>query len=271
MNFKRTMMVLALLALGSAGAAIAADNVFFLHHSTGRNLIDEGDLRSVVELHNVGRTHPVEFWDHDYNSIGLRDPDGNYTGVSYGIPNDNTNPDGLYTLWTSDNPARTQILANHQIIAFKSCFPASDITSDAMLQQYKNWYLAMRDVFDQHPSHTFVVMSQPPLHRLATNTADAARARAFSRWLGSSAYLSGHDNVRFFDFFDRLAHVDDGSDQANRLNYAYERSHTNSDSHPNMTANQIVGPEFMQFLLELAEEITPNEEMSWGEVKTTYR
>ncbi len=268
----RTMTILcALLALLICDAALAAHNVFFLHHSTGRNLIDEGNVRDAVELHNIGRAQPVEFWDHDYNHIGLRNPDGHYTGVSYGIPNDNTDPDGLYTLWTSDNPAKTRILADHQIIAFKSCYPASDIDSSSMLQQYKDWYLAMRDVFDDHPQHTFVVMSQPPRHRLRTDADDASRAREFAEWLGSAEYLAGHPNVRFFDFFDRLAHPDDGSDQANCLRYSYERSHYSTDSHPNQTANQAVGPEFIQFLLQLADEITPNAEMSWGDVKAAFR
>ncbi len=252
-------------------AALAANNILFLHHSTGRNLIDEGYVRNAVETYNASRSSNVEFWDHDYNSIGLRNPDGNYVGVSYNIPDDNTDPDGLHTLWTTSNSAREAILESHQVIAFKSCYPASSIASDAMLQQYKDWYLDMRDVFDQHPERTFVVMSQPPRHRLATNTDEAMRARAFADWLGSPEYLAGHANLRYFDFFDRLAHPDDGSDQANRLSYAFERSHYSTDSHPNALANQSVAPEFTQFLLDTADEITPNEDMSWGDIKTVYR
>jgi hypothetical protein len=265
-----TLCLVLILTLG-ANAALAANNIFFLHHSTGRNLIEEGDVRAAVQAYNAARGSAVGFWDHDYNYIGLRNPDGAYLGYGYNIPDDNTYPDGLHTLWTTSNAAREAILANHQVIAFKSCFPACDIDSEAELQQYKDWYLDMRDVFEQHPTKVFVVVSPPPRHRLATDPATASRARAFAQWLGSAEYTSGHDNLRFYDLFDRLAHPDDGSGQANCLRYEYERSHASTDSHPNVYANQCEAPAFIQFLLDTAAEITPNDAMSWGEVKSTFR
>jgi len=260
-----------LLLLLGAGASLAANNIFFLHHSTGRNLIEEGDVRGSVQAYNTARDAQIGFWDHDYNYIGLRNPSGAYLGYSYNIPGDNTYPDGLHQLWTTSNSARAAILENHQIIAFKSCYPACDITSDAQLQQYKTWYLQMRDVFDQYPHKVFVIISPPPRHRLATSATTAARARDFANWLGSAEYMSGHANLRFYDLFDRMAHADDGSDQANCLRYDYERSHSSNDSHPNVYANQCEAPEFTQFLLDTAADVTPNDDMSWGAVKNTYR
>ncbi|MDO9693434.1 MAG: hypothetical protein Q7W56_01740 [Candidatus Latescibacteria bacterium] len=264
-------ILLILLATAVASPVAALDNVLFLHHSTGRNLIDEGGMRGTIAQLNQGRGVPVQFWDHDYNAIGLRNPAGNYTGVSYGIPGDNTDPDGLHALWTTANSARTQILQNHQVIAFKSCYPASDVGSDAELAQYKAWYLAMRDVFDEHPDKIFVVISQPPRHRLNTDRDDAARARAFAVWLGSADFLAGHHNVRFFDLFDRLAKPNDGSATANMLRWEYERSHSSDDSHPNAAANLAVGPVFAAFLIEVAGSVTPNTDSSWGEVKAAWR
>ncbi|MBC8424399.1 hypothetical protein H8E07_09770 [bacterium] len=268
----RTTIVYLVLILALGGhTALAANNIFFLHHSTGRNLIEEGSVRNAVETYNAARGSAVVFWDHDYNYIGLRNPAGAYLGYNYNIPDDNTYPDGLHVLWTTNNAARTAILENHQVIAFKSCFPTCDIDSDAELQQYKDWYLDMRDVFDQHPTKTFVVISPPPRHRLATNAAAATRARAFATWMGSAEYMSGHGNLRFYDLFDRMAHADDGSGQANCLRYEYERSHSSTDSHPNVYANQSEAPEFIQFLLDTAAETTPNHAMSWGDVKSTFR
>jgi hypothetical protein len=223
-------------------------NLFFLHHSTGRNLIVEGDVRD----HIAAIDPAFDFWDHDYNSIGITDPDGHATGDDYGIPNDNTDPDGLHLLWTTANPARLEILQNHEVIAFKSCYPASDITSDAMLQQYRTWYLEIRDVLDDYPEHRFLIMGFPPRHRLATTASQAARARAFNEWLGSGEFLDGHPNLVFFDFFDRLANPDDGSATANMLRYEYERSHSSTDSHPNPAANAAVGPHFATALTEAA-------------------
>ena len=236
------------LAVSAHSATLS--NLFFLHHSTGDGLITGGDMRGVIANYNAAHSASFAFWDHGYNGDGLRDPAGNVLGVSYDIPGDNTNPDGLYYLWTStDDEAsacRNTILANHQVIAFKSCFPASDIPDTDTLNQYKAWYLAMRDVFGQYPDHLFVVMSTPPLHRLATTATQAGNARQFANWLKSSEYLANHANIVCFDLFDYLAGAD------NMLKYEYEGSHEGSDSHPNLTANQTVGPIFANFLITSA-------------------
>lgn len=231
-------------------------NLFFLHHSTGDGLVVEGDMRSVIAAYNREHGTSFEFWDHGYNSDGLRNPQGEFTGRNYNIPDDNTDPEGLYQLWTSRETryvnCRNRILQNHEVIAFKSCFPASAIEDAETLQQYKTWYLAMRDFFDSQPDRLFVVMSTPPLHRRDTNRTAAANARAFANWLSSGTYLNGHPNVRCFNLFDHLAKADDGSSTANMLRYEYEIDHGGSDSHPNTLANQTVGPIFAEFLCEAA-------------------
>lgn len=239
-------------AVAAASSAIALDNIFFLHHSTGRYLINEGDVREWIVDYNADNGTTFEFWDHDYNYIGLRDPDGENTGISYDVPGDNTDPVGLHTLWTTENDARDLVLADHEVIGFKSCYPASAINSPEKLQQYKTWYLEMRDVFDNYPDKLFIVMSTPPLHRLVTDTSEADNARAFANWLSSSEYLAGHPNVVCFDFFDMFAAPDDGSDTRNMLRYEYERSHTVGDSHPSWTANREKGPVFAEFLVTVA-------------------
>lgn len=143
-------------------------------------------------------------------------------------------------------------MTNHEVIAFKSCFPASLIISTDMLNEYKQWYTDMLSFFDQHPEKLFVVMSTPPLHRLATDAASAKRARAFANWLKSAQYLGARRNVVCFGVFDLLAHPDDGSASANKLRWEYEGSHTSDDSHPNTAANRIVGPALADFLCESA-------------------
>jgi len=232
-------------------------NLFFLHHSTGDGLIVEGDMRSVIASYNSSHGTQFEFWDHGYNSDGLRNAQEDFTGTNYNIPGDNTDPDGLYNLWTSTETeyvnARSQILGNHEVIAFKSCFPASDIPDAATLAQYQAWYLGMRDFFDTRTDRLFIVMSTPPLHRLATEATTAANARAFADWLCSDAYLSGHPNVRCFNLFDYLAKQNDGSATANMLRYEYEESHSDSDSHPNMFGNQTVGPVLAECLCNAAQ------------------
>ena len=169
---------------------------------------------------------------------------------SYSINADNTDVEHMHHLWTGADAEwtsfRNKIMSSHEVIAFKSCFPNSAITDTAMLNQYKTWYLEMRSYFDAHPEKLFVVMSTPPLHRLATNTAEASNARAFANWLKSPTYLSGHPNIVCFDLFDYFAGAD------NFLKYEYEGDHASDDSHPNAAANETVGPIFSQFLIDAA-------------------
>lgn len=225
-------------------------NLFFLHHSVGNGLVVEGNMRGVINAYNSAHGTQYAFWDHGYNADGLRNPAGEEMGINYQVPGDNTDPEGLFYLWTSSGAeyaaCRGRILANHQVIAFKSCYPASHIYDEDALNTYKNYYLVMHEFFDLYPEKLFVVMSTPPLHRLDTNETEGYYARSFADWLKSADYLSGHTNVVCFDLFGYLA----GSN--NFLKYEYESSHTGSDSHPNALADQTVGPIFAQFLIDSA-------------------
>ena len=68
-------------------------NIIFLHHSVGQNLIAQGNVRQLFTQAGY------DFWDHDYNHLGLTSPDGTPAGYSYNIPDDNTDPDGLARLF----------------------------------------------------------------------------------------------------------------------------------------------------------------------------
>ena len=224
-------------------------NVIFLHHSTGSNLINEGGVREL--LTQLG----YQFWDHDYNTIGLTKPDGSLTRSSYGIPEvtpgesggGNTDPDGLAVLFSQpvNNPPDNAFsrLLQHEVLIVKSCYPNSGIESDAELEQNKQWYLQMREAVDQNPDKVFVIVTSPPLHPLATNDTEASRARALVNWLASETFLQNRENLFVFDFFDQLA-----DSQTNMLREAYQRDPEDSDSHPNTAANQAVGPAFVEYI-----------------------
>lgn len=220
-------------------------NAIFLHHSTGRNLIRQGEVRE--RLTEAG----FQFWDHDYNYEGLIRPDGTRTGYSYGIPNDNTNPDGFARLFAQrvyGFPLNAfSGLMQHEVIAFKSCFPASRITSDEQLAEYKAYYLNIREVMDQHRDRIFIVVTPPPLNPAATDAETAARARAFANWLKSDEFLAGHPNVFTFDFFDLLAEGDPSAPDFDMLRAACREG---EDSHPNQLANETIGPLFADFIVE---------------------
>lgn len=224
-------------------------NIIFLHHSVGENLIIQGNVRDKMTL--LG----YSFWDHGYNSQGLTNPKGEKLGFCYDIPsnkngrrgNGNTDPVGLSLLFQQPvhfppNDALSRILL-HDVIIFKSCYPNSAIKSDKMLHQYKQWFLGIRNVIDKYPNKLFIAFTLPPLHPLATNREEANRARRWANWLKSSAFLDGHSNIFIFDFFNLLA-----DSSSNMLRPEYQRNQNNSDSHPNATANRIIGPIFVDFV-----------------------
>jgi hypothetical protein len=224
-------------------------NIVFVHHSTGNNLIRQGNVRELFQ--EAG----YNFWDHGYNEKGLRDPEGKGTGYNYNIPGDNTNPGGYYRIFNQTEyslPINAYSgLLQHEVIVFKSCFrPTNHIRSDEQLEQYKTWYLGIRDEMDQHPEKIFIVVTPPPLNPAETNPEEAARARAFASWLKSEAYLAGHPNVFTFDFFDHLAEGDPNDSDYNMLRAAYRDG---DDSHPNRQANETIGPLFVAFIIEAIE------------------
>ncbi len=240
-------------AIAQRGAVVADTrgeyrNIIFLHHSVGGNLINQGGVREAFAAAGY------QFWDHDYNYLGLRDPQGTYTGYSYRVPSDNTDPDGLLAIFQQpayDLPVNTLSgLLQHEVIIFKSCYPASDIVSDEQLRQRQDWYVQMRAVMDQHPDKIFIALTPPPLNPTETRSDIAARARAFADWLAADEYRAGHPNIFVFDLFGTLAEGDPQAPDFNMLRAAYRDG---SDSHPNRAANQTIGPQLVAFVIDAIE------------------
>jgi hypothetical protein len=213
--------------------------VIFLHHSVGANLIAQGDVRQ--RLTDLG----YEFYDHGYNDDGLVLADGTPAGRNFNVPDDNTNPDGFAAIFAQplhDPPDNTfSHLMQYSVIAFKSCYPVSNIESDGQLAGYESYYLSIRDRMDQYPNRIFIVVTPPPEIPADTDPQAPARARAFANWLASDEYLSGHPNVFTFNFFDLLA---DPSTNMLRADYQIDEY----DAHPNELANQTIGPLFADFI-----------------------
>jgi len=222
--------------------------VIFLHHSVGESLIDEGDVRQ--RLTDLG----YQFYDHGYNDDGLVLADGTWTGRNFDVPDDNTDPDGFADIFAQplhDPPDNAfSHLMQYDVIAFKSCFPVSDIQSDDQLAEYRSYYLSIRDRMDQYPNKIFIVVTSPPQVAAYTEPEAAARARAFADWLASDEYLRGHPNVFAFDLFDLLA---DPSTNTLRADYQADED----DAHPNELANQTIGPLFADSIHQAVRAYTP--------------
>ncbi|MBZ0278996.1 MAG: hypothetical protein K8I60_22815 [Anaerolineae bacterium] len=246
------LCLLALLFTGTGGAA-AQDNgpvsIIFMHHSTGLGVIQQGNVREGFT--QLG----YDFWDHGYNDEGLVNPAGDYLGVNWDVPGDNTDPDGWDAIFQqpfTDPPSNTfSHMLQHDVIIFKSCFPTSDIYDEDMFAAYQRYYLGIRDVIDQHPDKIFIAWTTPPLVPDATTPENAARARRWAAYLTSDDYLAGHPNVFVFDFFNLLA------DEQGFLKTDYRQDE--SDSHPNEVANRMAGPILVDFVDQAIHNFVPGQ------------
>lgn len=240
-SMKRALVVLGLLiTLLAAGypAVAQGERIIFLHHSCGANLIVQGGVREGLTARGY------DFCDHGYNDDGLVLADGSWTGTNFNVPDDNTDPDGFAAIFSQplhDPPDNTfSHLMQYDVIAFKSCYPTSNIGDDAQLAEYQSHYLSIRDTIDQYPHKIFIIVTQPPEIPHDSPPDAAARARAFVNWLQSDEYLAGHPNIFVFDFFSLLA----GGDNFLRTEYRLDEY----DGHPNELANSTIGPFFVDFI-----------------------
>jgi len=233
-------------------------NILFLHHSVGNSLIRDGSLRQI--LTEAG----FDFWDHGYNhpEFGLRNEKGEPAGC-YWIPDNNTNPDGLASLFSQDpknENAFSKIIENHDVTVFKSCFPVSKIERDNKLKDiidckrrsiynYKRHYTEIRKNVDKYQKKTFIIVTQPPLHPDLTNQEQAIRARSFTKWLKSAEYLAYRKNLFVFDLFDFLA-----DRETNTLRSDYMIGKGEPNSHPNSIASMVIAPCFADFIYNIVQQ-----------------
>jgi hypothetical protein len=249
----------------SLSAASFSQSVIFLHHSTGQAVYFEGD---------------VPGWIANYNAAHSK----NYQVTERSFPNTpypwNNYPYDYWNLWVNnacdnsdpDIACLSSLCTNYNVIIFKHCFPGADIMEDdgnpsvsssyQTLANYKLQYRALRDVLDTYPDNKFIVWTLAPLHRLDTRVERAARARQFVDWVKNEWLTEdgkAHPNIYIFDFFGYVAESNPTppNGQVNCLKYDYEISHTDFDSHPNILANQTVGPIFAQFIVNTIEEPEP--------------
>ena len=223
-----------------------ARDVIFLHHSTGRNIIafDDGDGGGDVRARLAARD--IDFWDHDYpGDEAIHRPDGSATS-DYGV--DNTDPDGFYYLFCEGTNGDLAKVLSHGTIMFKSCYPTCHIDTGAKLDQYKTYYDAIADVQAANPARLFIPFTPPPLHPLATNSDEAALARAFSGWMVSKWKGAGLANVEVFNLFDILAEETLSGPESNMLEEGYRRDSESKDSHPNDAANEVASAALVEFV-----------------------
>jgi len=263
----RLVTALLSLCLCVGFAAAADEDLVFIHHSCGRNWLNNS-------LHNalLAKNYIDERNDIYYATDVL--PDSGRPDSLGPAPGDRTDMNH-WVRWFNDYMAGAKSHGcadgTNMIIMFKSCYPASNITSDGSggdpftstktianyqavyrhpsgagnTYSYGEYtYKPLEDIFAENPQVLFVPVTAPPRHYApsdATNDTEAHRARVFNNWLKNDWLTSynaanpGLNNVAVFDWFDVLAYSDSHSTRPNRLRSEY--GGTSGDSHPNSTAN----------------------------------
>ncbi len=257
MKYSKKLLICLLVVCGCFSAQAFARDIMFLHHSTGEGVYYEGE---------------VPAWISDYNArngTNYRINERNYPDTPYDWEN---YPYDYWNLWIngacdSTHPSiecLNTLTQSYDVIVFKHCFPGAAIEADSgnadvssstkTLENYKLQYRALRDVMDTYTDTLFIVWTLAPLHQLATNSAEAVRARQFVDWVTTEFLTEDgkqHPNIALFDFWGVVAEDDPGAvlGKVNCLKYEYEASHFSDDSHPNSAANQAAGPKFARTIV----------------------
>lgn len=230
--------------------------ILFIHHSTGGNLIIEGNLRK-----ELARINPqIELWDHNYNLFplfksllarfthlrGLSNERGDYTGTDYAITLSNNSPKEYAEIFSRDHKDETLAsILSYDVIAFKNCYPTTRIKSDKKLIDNISEFTKIRDSIERFPNNQFILVTPPPARRETTNASQALRARQMVSVLNSLMFSHGIKNLHIFDLFNLLA------DQNGYLKKEYCRP-IPWDSHPNHKANIAIAPIFAAYLAKIA-------------------
>lgn len=221
------------------------------HHSTGDELL-QGGLREALERNGI------DFFDINYKEAVV---DGYVIG-DHTDPQDfpkNFNTPKYFEVikgWELGAGGETgkvgtsQARKQHDIIMFKSCFPASDIRDETQLESYKKWYLSLVPTFRAHPQILFVAMSTPPLVKAETTPENAARARRWARWV-TTEYPRQAPNLKVFDLFNALA-IAEGKPDQNTLVPQFATA--KNDSHPSRAGARAVTRLFIPWLNRVLRE-----------------
>jgi hypothetical protein len=201
--------------------------VLFIHRSVGNNLIEDGGLYALLRE----RQPDVELNDFNQNTGIIRDFDG-LQKTELAMPGGDTHPSNYAELF-SDTPSKMlDFVMGFDVIVIKSCYPNSNIESDAELENIKKHYESTASFFTAHPNKRLIIFTSPPLQPLMTNKQKAHRAKELALWLTSQDF---GDNITVFDFFSLLAN-DNGV-----LKKEYRRL-LPFDSHSNRKANKSLAP-----------------------------
>ncbi len=238
-----------------------AQEIIFLTHSVGSGLYKEGKIAERFTQYNA---------DHGTDYLINR---RSYPEEPYPWDND---PYDYWNVWVNGTCSSnvtgygclSSIVEKYDVVIMKHCYTAARIEPDIgapdiasnrkSIENYKLQYRAIRDRLDSYPETKFIVFTLTPRHRLRTDAAQAARAKSFADWVKNEWLQEDgkeHGNIFIFDWWGYIAENNPAPEQGavNCLRYDYEKDHSSDNSHPNLLANETMGPVFANYIVETIE------------------
>lgn len=214
--------------------------VLFIHRSVGNNLINDSNFYKLIDE----RALSVKFSDYNQNSDLLR-TSSSCDRMGFTLPCDDTKPSDYAMLFSEEGIVKYKDILDWvlgcDIVIIKSCYPNSNLKSDAQLDHTKQEYLSIAKFFSNYPDKKLVIFTSPPLAPLMTNSKSAQRARTLAKWLSSTNLGK---NIYVFDFYSQLAN------QKGVLAKKY-RKLLPFNSHPNKRAAKNIAPKIIKLIEEL--------------------
>jgi hypothetical protein len=228
-----------------AGVDGSVVNLVFIHHSVGENWLNDGLCQAL----NDSGYHVADIY------YGWREYGDNTDTVSWPTWFTDEVMDLVYqemNTMTAQN-ALEAAAGENTVIMFKSCFPNSEVGSDASDEMAI--YDSLLPYFEQHPDKMFVLVTPPPMLEIS----DPQTTRSLCDWLTDrqSGWLSGLStgNVFVFDLYNVLTdpeahhHLANGEEVHGSV-AGHDTLHYDSDgdNHPNTEGNVKATEEFIGLL-----------------------
>jgi hypothetical protein len=177
--------------------------IIFLHHSTGK-IVWRGGVSAWFKRYN--REHGTRYKIKEMD-FPRRSP--------YGW---NNYPYDYWNIWVNHagrskymkEPTLEILTAEYDAIAWKHCFPVSDILEDSgrpridsdekRIENYKLQYAALKEKMREFPGTAFIVWTGAALVKAATSEEKARRAKEFFDWVRDEWDEPG-DNIYIWDFY----------------------------------------------------------------------
>lgn len=207
--------------------------LLFIHRSVGQQICNE--------VRNTKKIPALRLFDLNVNSNLLKDTASKIIRSEISIQNGDTSPEGLANFFQTalTNKKLENELLKYDVIAFKSCYTASAISSNKVLNEYKRAYSSSIEQFIRaHPKLKFVIISPPPRRPLFTSKTSKKLAGDYAVWL--SSFSKEISNCYFFDLFETLS---DGY----LLAKPYRR-YAFWDQHPNRLGTQVAADKMIELI-----------------------